>query len=76
MGSCQINSLDDYILFVSLKLFVVGFDVSCSGKCIAAVTKVTLADFQLFFPASVSTSSLLLGRKEREEMIFFRSFYF
>lgn len=31
------------------------------GKCIAAVTKVTLADFQLFFPASVSTSSLLLG---------------
>lgn len=31
MGSCQINSLDDYILFVSLKLFVVGFDVSCSG---------------------------------------------
>lgn len=36
------------------------------GKCIAAVTKVTLADFQLFFPASVSTSSLLLGGGERE----------
>lgn len=32
VGSCQINSLDDYILFVSLKLFVVGFDVSCSGQ--------------------------------------------
>lgn len=36
------------------------------GKCIAAVTKVTLADFQLFFPASVSTSSLLLGGRERD----------
>lgn len=42
------------------------------GKCIAAVTKVTLADFQLFFPASVSTSSLLLGggEREREEIMF------
>lgn len=40
------------------------------GKCIAAVTKVTLADFQLFFPASVSTSSLLLGGGKREEIMF------
>lgn len=39
------------------------------GKCIAAVTKVTLADFQLFFPASVSTSSLLLGGGEEEIII-------
>jgi len=39
------------------------------GKCIAAVTKVTLADFQLFFPASVSTSSLLLGGGEEEIFI-------
>jgi len=46
------------------------------GKCIAAVTKVTLADFQLFFPVSVSTSSLLLGGGEREEMMFVCFFHF
>lgn len=40
------------------------------GECIAAVTKVTLADFQLFFPASVSTSSLLLGVEERKLYLF------
>lgn len=46
------------------------------GKCIAAVTKVTLADFQLFFPASVSTSSLLLDGGEREEIMVVFVFFF